>query len=105
MRQVCKRAKDSTQLPAGLLQPLPPPRRRFGGWSIDFMTNLPLCNGENAAMICIEGLLGYVHLIPCFMGDGELSAEHMAQLYFYSVVRVFGLPNEVLHDRVHCRLL
>ena len=33
------------------------------------------------------------------MGEGELSAEHMAQLFFDSVVRVFGLPNEVLHDR------
>ena len=50
-------------------------------------------------MTCIEGLLGYVCLIPCFMGEGELSAEHVAQLFFDSVVRVFGLPDEVLHDR------
>ena len=50
-------------------------------------------------MTCIEGLLGYVRLIPCFMGEGELSAEHVAQLFFDSVVRVFGLPDEVLHDR------
>ena len=33
------------------------------------------------------------------MGKGELSAEHVAQLFFDSVVRVFGLPDEVLHDR------
>ena len=63
------------------------------------MTNLPLYNGNNAVMTCIEGLLGYVHLTPCFMGEGELSAEHVAQLFFDSVVRVFGLPDEVLHDR------
>ena len=50
-------------------------------------------------MSCIEGLLGYVRLIPCFMGEGELSAEHVAQLFFDSVVCVFGLPEEVLHDR------
>ena len=50
-------------------------------------------------MTCIEGLLGYVRLIPCFMGEGELSAEHVAQLFFDSVVRMFGLPDEVLHDR------
>ena len=50
-------------------------------------------------MTCIEGLLGYVHLIPCFMGEGELSAEYMAQLFFDFIVRVFGLPDEVLHDR------
>ena len=63
------------------------------------MTSLPLCNGNNAVMTCIEGLLGYVCLIPCFMGEGELSAEHVAQLFFDSVVRVFGLPDAVLHDR------
>ena len=50
------------------------------------MTNLPLYNGNNAVMTCIEGLLGKVRLIPCFMGEGELSAEHMAQLFFDSVV-------------------
>ena len=38
-------------------------------------------------MTCIEGLLGYVRLIPCFMGEGELSAEQVAQLFFNSVVR------------------
>ena len=65
---------------------LGPPTRRFGRWSIDFMTNLPLCNGNNTVMTCIEGLLGYVRLIPCFMGEGELSAEHVAQLFFDSVV-------------------
>ena len=63
------------------------------------MTNLPLCNGNNAVMTCIEGLLGYEHLSPCFMGEGELSAEHVAQLFFDSVVRAFGMPDEVLHDR------
>ena len=50
-------------------------------------------------MTCIEVLLGYVHLIPCFMGKGELSTEHVAQLVFDSVVCMFGLPDEVLHDR------
>ena len=50
-------------------------------------------------MTCIEGLLGYVRLIPCFIGEGELSAEQVAQLFVDSMVGVFGLPDEVLHDR------
>ena len=50
------------------------------------MTNMPLFNENNTVMTCIEGLLGYVHLIPCFMGEGELSAEHVEQLFFDSVV-------------------
>ena len=50
-------------------------------------------------MTCIEGLLGYVRLIPYFMGEGELSAEHVAQLFLDSVVGVFGLPDDLLHGR------
>ena len=63
------------------------------------MTNLPLCNGNNAVMTCIEGLLGYVRLILCIMGERELSAEYVAKLFFDSVVQIFGLPDEVLHYR------
>ena len=33
------------------------------------------------------------------MGEGELSAEQVATLFFNAVVRLFGLPDEVLHDR------
>ena len=50
-------------------------------------------------MTCIEVVLGYIHLVPCFMGEGELSAEQVAHLFFENIVRTFGLPDEVLHDR------
>ena len=33
------------------------------------------------------------------MGKGELSAEQLAMLFYNAVVRLFGLPDEVLHDR------
>ena len=33
------------------------------------------------------------------MGEGELSAEHVARLFFDSIVCLFGMPDEVLHDR------
>ena len=63
------------------------------------MANLPLCNGLNAMITCIEGILGYMHLVPCFIGEGELSTEQVAHLFFENAVRTFGLPDEVLHDR------
>ena len=49
-------------------------------------------------MTCIEGLFGFVRVVPCYMGGGELSAEQVATLFFNAVVRLFGLPDEVLHD-------
>ena len=63
------------------------------------MTKLPLCNDNNAMMTCIESFLGYMHLVPYFMGEGELSKEQVAYLFFKNVVRTFGLPDEILHDR------
>ena len=62
------------------------------------MTNLPLCGGTDAIMTCIEGLFGFAR-VPCYIGKGELSAEQVATLFFNAVVRLFGLPDEVLHDR------
>ena len=69
---------------------------------IDFMFDLSLCNGKNATMTCIEGILEYVCFVPWFMGEGKLSAKQVVQLFFEHVVRTFGLPDEVLHDRDLC---
>ena len=41
----------------------------------------------------------FVRVVPCCMGEGELSAKQVATLFFNAVVRLFGLPDEVLHDR------
>ena len=51
-------------------------------------------------MTCIEGLFGFVRVVPCSMGEGELTAEQVALILFNAVVRLFGLPDEVPHDRV-----
>ena len=52
------------------------------------MTNLPLCGGKNAIMTCIEGLFGLFRVIPCYMGEEELSAEQVATVFFNGAVWV-----------------
>ena len=54
--------------------------------------------GEECDHNCIEGLFGFVGIVPCYMSEGELSAEQVAILFFNAVVRLFGQPDEVLHD-------
>ena len=66
---------------------------------MDFITDLPLCNGSNAIFTCVDKLSKFVRLIPCFVGEGALSAPAVAALFFEHVVRVFGMPCVVLHDR------
>ena len=74
-------SKDSTQAPQGLLEPLPIPQRRFGSWSMDFITNLPECGGGfNAIYTCVDKLTKLVRLTPCKLGAGELSAATVASM-------------------------
>ena len=83
----------------GLLEPLPIPSHKFGSWSMDCITHLPNCNGFNAMYACIDCLSGLVRLNPCTHGLGEMSAAAMDKLFFNAVVRQFGLPDDIVHDR------
>ena len=40
-----------------------------------------------------------MHLIPYFKGGGALTAPECANLFFSNIVRLFGIPKMVLHDR------
>ena len=67
---------------------------------MDFITGLPSCaNGFNAIFTCIDYLTKYTVFTACTLGAGELSAKQVAQLFFWGVVRQFGLPDDVVHDR------
>ena len=66
---------------------------------MDFITNLPKDQGCNAIFTCIDKVTKLVHLTPCHMGEGLLSAEQTAKLFYENVVRLFGVPNTILHDR------
>lgn len=48
---------------------------------------------------CVDKLTKYVKLSPCFVGEGQLDAPAVADLFFTNVVRTFGMPAAVLHDR------
>ena len=47
-------------------------------------------------MTCIKGLFGFVRIVSCYMGKGELLSEQVAMLFFCAVVRLSGLPDEAL---------
>ena len=75
------------------------PAGRFDVWSMDFITDLPLSRGFNAIYTCINKFTKMVKLQPCFVGEGQLTAKEVATLFFNGVVRTYGLPRVVLHDR------
>ena len=102
---ICSLVKDSTIKSPGLLQPLPIPRRRFSSYGIDFMANLPETKeGYNTIMTVTEHIIKHTQFIPCQMGDNDLSAVQVAELFFKHVVCKFGVHDEIASDR-DCRFV
>ena len=96
---VCICIKDATTKPAGLLHPLPIPKKRFASYSIDFMF-MPLTpEGYNAIMTVVERLSKKTTCIPCTMGDSQLSAEEAATLIFHHIVHHYRVPAEIISNR------
>ena len=66
---------------------------------MDFITGLPDINGYNARLVCVDKFSKLCWLIPCRAGENELSAPAVAKRFFEHVVRLYGVPCVVLHDR------
>lgn len=66
---------------------------------MDFITDLPMSKGCNAIFTVVDKFGKNVRLTPCFVGEGRLSAPEVARMFFNAVVRLYGMPTCVLHDR------
>ncbi|KAI2664082.1 Transposon Tf2-6 polyprotein [Labeo rohita] len=61
---VCNTTKASRQLPAGLLQPLPVPKRPWSHIAVDFITDLPPSQGHTTILTVIDRFSKGCRLIP-----------------------------------------
>ena len=95
----CHRAKPSRHREHGLLHPLPIPQQRWQDITIDFITGLPLSNGNNAIMTVTDRLTKERHYIPCFAGEDGTSAEATVDMLIKEVFRLHGLPASIISDR------
>lgn len=94
---VCQRIKPSTQAPAGLMQPLHVPSRKWQSISMDFVVGLPRTKKQhNAIWVVVDRLTKMVHLVPI---KDTISAEDLAYLFVEHVYRLHGLPEEIISDR------
>ena len=61
----CRASKSLSQKPAGLLQPLSIPTRRWATVSLNFITGLPLSRqGHDAILTMVDALSKMAHFIP-----------------------------------------
>lgn len=94
----CQRDKtNSNQKPAGLLQPLEIPGRRWQSISVDFIVQLPLTkSGNTRIVVIVDRLSKMVHLAAT---PTAFTAHDMAKLYMHAVVRLHGIVREIVSDR------
>jgi len=90
-------AKPGHQLPAGQLVPLPIPRRPWETISMDFIGPLPrTARYKDAVLVVIDKLTKMGHFIPT---TTQLSAKQTAELIFNEIVRLHGVPSNIISDR------
>ncbi|KAL2083807.1 hypothetical protein ACEWY4_021580 [Coilia grayii] len=93
---VCAQSKRATQPPSGLLQPLSIPKRPWSHIALDFVTGLPVSDGNTTIFTVVDRFSKSVHFIPL---PKLPSAKGTANLMVTHVFKLHGLPVEVVSDR------
>jgi len=63
---------------------------------MDFITDLPKSDGYDTILVVINRLTKMSHFIPC---SKELDARQFANLFMKEIVRLHGLPHDIITDR------
>ena len=94
--EVCARSKASHRPPAGLLRPLPIPGRPWSHIALDFVTGLPMSQGNTTILTMVDRFSKMVHFAPL---PKLPSAAETADLLVSHVVRLHGIPVDIVSDR------
>jgi len=93
----CQRNKSDNQTPAGLLQPLNTPTRRWEQVTMDFIVQLPTTkSGYDAIVVFVDRLTKRAVFCPTHT---TVTAPGVAKLFFDNIFRHHGLPRIIVSDR------
>lgn len=93
---VCARNKTSSRPSAGLLRPLPIPRRPWSHVALDFVTGLPVSEGKTVVLTVVDRFSKFAHFLPL---PKLPSSKETADLLVREVFRRHGLPTDIVSDR------
>lgn len=93
---ICQQDKSENKQSAGLLQPLPIPERPWDSVSLDFISALPKSEGFGSILVIVDRFSKYGTFVAC---DRDCNAEEAARAFFKNVVKLWGLPRNIVSDR------
>ena len=88
-------SKHSRHRPAGLLQPLEVPRRPWSHIAIEFVTDLPVSQGNTTILTVVDRFSKSCRLIPIAKLP---TAMETAELLCEFVFQYYGLPEDIVSD-------
>ena len=92
---VCARNEMSSQARTGLLQPLPIPSRPWSDISLDFVTGLPVSQGNTTVFTVVNRF----SKMAKFIALPKLpTAKETAEVMMNNVFRVHGFPKDIVSD-------
>ncbi len=92
----CAISKSPHHLPAGKLLPLPVPNRTWSHLGVDFVTDLPVSEGNTCILVVVDRFSKSYRLIPL---KNLPTAMETAEKMFNHVFRYFSIPEDIVSDR------
>ena len=86
----------NSPLVSGLLQPLPIPSRPWSDISVDFVTGLPVSQGNTTVLTVVDRFSKMARFIAL---PKLPSAKETAEIMMNNVFKVHGFPKDIVSDR------
>jgi hypothetical protein len=93
----CERNKAARHKAYGLLQPLEPAYALRQSIAIDFITDLPLCEGYDQLWVIIDTSTKTAHFIP--LKTKNKKAEDLATIFAREIWRLHGIQADIYSDQ------
>jgi hypothetical protein len=93
---ICQKTKPRRHAPIGMLQPIPIPSQPFEVVTMDFIPELPECEGCDNISVIVDKLTKYAIFIPT---TTTITEKGTAELFFQHVISQHGISRQVITDR------
>ena len=79
-----------------MLQPIPIPSQPFEVVTMDFIPELPECEGYDNILVIVDKLTKYAIFVPT---TTTITEKGTAELFFQHVISQYGIPRQVITDQ------